>query len=98
MGASGSHIDDPTLKNCLFGAVILPKNTDIDKFGYSGYGIGFDRKSCFKFPGGRMGQNLLIFGADVRSSAHINNKKKDILVLGKGPTQRLEHTPTAKKM
>ena len=32
------------------------------------------------------------------SSAHIDNKKKDILVLRKGPTQGLEHTLTAEKM
>ena len=32
------------------------------------------------------------------SSAHIDNKKKDILVLEKGPTQGLEHTLTAEKM
>ena len=32
------------------------------------------------------------------SSVHIDNKKKDILVLGKGPTQRLEYTLTAEKM
>ena len=32
------------------------------------------------------------------SSAHIDNKKKDILVLGKGPTQGLENTLTAEKM
>ena len=31
-------------------------------------------------------------------SAHIDNKKKDILVLGKGPIQVLEHTLTAEKM
>ena len=31
-------------------------------------------------------------------SAHIDNKKKGILVLGIGPTQRLEHTLTAEKM
>ena len=31
-------------------------------------------------------------------SAHIDNKKKGILVLGKGPTQELEHTLTAEKM
>ena len=31
------------------------------------------------------------------SSAHIDNKKKDILVLGKGPTQGLEHTLAAEK-
>ena len=32
------------------------------------------------------------------SSAHIDNKKKDILVLGKGSTQGLEHILTAEKM
>ena len=32
------------------------------------------------------------------SSAHINNKKKNILVLGKGPIQGLEHALTAEKM
>ena len=32
------------------------------------------------------------------SSAHISNNKKDILILGKGPTQGLEHTLTAEKM
>ena len=31
-------------------------------------------------------------------TAHIENKKKDILVLGIGPTQALEHTLTAEKM
>ena len=31
-------------------------------------------------------------------STHIHNKKKDILVLGKGPTQGLENTLTAEKM
>ena len=42
LGASSSHVNDPILKNCLFGAVTLTKNVDIDKYGYSGYGIGFD--------------------------------------------------------
>ena len=65
---------------------------------YSGYEIGFDRRSSFSFPGGGFGQNVLIFGADMSSSAHIDNKKKDILVLGIGPTQGLEHTLTAEKM
>ena len=32
------------------------------------------------------------------SSAHIDNKKKDILILGSGPTQGLEHTLTVEKM
>ena len=34
----------------------------------------------------------------MRSSAHIDNKKKDVLVLGKGPMQSLEHTLTTEKM
>ena len=98
LGASSSDNNDPTLKNCLFGAVTLTKNADIDKYGYSGYGIGFDRKSSFSFPGGGFGQNVSNFGVDMSSSAHIDNKKKDILVLVKGPTQGLEHTLTAEKM
>ena len=60
--------------------------------------MGFDRRSSFSFPGGRSAQNVLIFGVDISSSAHIDNKKKDILVLGKGPTQGLEHTLIAEKM
>ena len=31
------------------------------------------------------------------SPVHIDNRKKDILVLGEGPTQGLEHTLAAKK-
>ena len=33
LGASGSNNSDPTLKNCLFGAVTLTKHADIDKYG-----------------------------------------------------------------
>ena len=44
LGASSSNDSDPTLKNCLFGAVTLTKNADIEKYGYSGYGIVFDRR------------------------------------------------------
>ena len=95
---SSSNINDPTLKNCLFVAVTLTKNADIDKYRYSGYGIGFDRRSSFSFPGGGFGQNIIIFGADMNSSIHIDNKEKDILILGKGLTQRLdEHSLTAEK-
>ena len=98
LGASSSNDEDPTIKKCLFGAVNLTKNADIEKYRYSGFGIGFDRRSSFLFPGGGFGQNVLIFGADMNSSPHIDNKKKDILVLGRGPTQGLEKTLTAEKM
>ena len=36
LGASSYHVNDPTLKNCLFGAVTLTKNADIGKCRYSG--------------------------------------------------------------
>ena len=63
----------------------MTKNADIDKYSHSGYGIGFDRRSSFSFPGGGFGQNVLIFGADMSSSTHIDNKKK-------------RHTLTAEKI
>ena len=88
----------PTLGNCLFGSVKLTKNPDIDKYGYSGYGIGFDRKGFFSHPSGGIGRNALIFGVDMSSSRKIDNIKKDILILGKGPTKGLEHTLSAEKM
>ena len=79
---------DPTLVNCLFGAVSITKNTDIDKSKYSGYGIGFDRSGVCLLPDGSFGRNLVIFGVDLISSVHVDDKGKDILILGKGPTQR----------
>ena len=57
-----------------------------------------DLRGSFSFPDGGFGQNVLIFGVDMSSSAHIDNKKKNILVLGIGPTQELKHTLTAEKM
>ena len=38
---------DPTLQNCFFGAVELTRNSDIDKYEYAGYGIGFDSKGTY---------------------------------------------------
>ena len=77
----------PTLTNALFGAVKLTKNADIDKYKYFGYGIGFDGKEFYSHPSGGTGRNVINFGADMSSSVHVDNKGKDILILGKGPTQ-----------
>ena len=90
--------DYPTLENCLFGAVALTKNADFDKYKYSGYGIGFDKHGSFSFPGTRLGRNVIVFGVDMSSSTKIDNRKKYILILGKGPTQELEHTLSAEKL
>ena len=77
LGTSSSHNDDPTLKNCFFGAVALIKNVDIDKYGCSGCVISFAGKSRFSFQDSGFGQNI-IFGVDMSSSIHVDNKKKDI--------------------
>ena len=49
---------DSALENCLFGAIKLTKNADIDKYKYSGYGIRFNERGTFLFPGGGFGQNV----------------------------------------
>ena len=87
----------PTLENCSSGSVKLTKNADFDKYGYSEYGIGFDRKGSYSV-GNEIGRNVIIFGVDMSSSTKIDNRKKDILILGKGPTQGLEHTLSAEKL
>ena len=90
--------NDPTLKNSLFGADKLTKNAYIEKNGSSSYRIGFDTRGSFSFPGGRFGSNIIVFGVDMSSSVHLDNKKKDILILEKCLTQALEHALTSEKM
>ena len=95
--SKGINISDyPTLENCLFGTVTLTKNADIDRYKYFGYGVGFDRHGSFSFPGTGLGRNAITLGVDMSSSTKINNGKKDILILGKDPTQRFEHTRAEK--
>ena len=79
--------DYPTLDYCLFRAVSLTKNADIDKYKYSGYAIGFDRHGSFWFSGTELGRNLIVFGVDMSSSTKIDNRKEDILILDKGSTK-----------
>ena len=79
-----SSINYLTLENCLFGSVTLTKNADIDKYGYSGYDIGFDKNTSFSV-GNEIGKNLITFGVDMSSSTKTDNRKKDILILGVGP-------------
>ena len=44
------------MTNALFGAVKLTKNTDIDKYKYSGYGIEFDGHGFYSHPSGGTGK------------------------------------------
>ena len=70
---------DFTLKGCLFGSVKVIKNDDTDKYSYSGYGVEFDSRSLFL---GLIWAHLCI----------LIIKEKNILILGKGPTQGLNGT------
>ena len=87
------------LENGLFGAVKLTKNADIDEYKCSGYGTGYDSRGSFSHPSGGFDKNVIIFGAYMSNSVHVDNKKKDILIFGKGPTQGLDNTTlTAENM
>ena len=90
-------ISDPTLENCLFGAVTLTKNVNIDRYGYSGYGLGFDRKGSFSFSGGGYSQNVLIFGVDMSFSAHFINIKKRYITLRAGQNLRVRTYANCRK-
>ena len=65
----------------------------------SGYVIEFDKHGSFSlFDSSGFGKSATIFGADMSLSVHIDNKKKDILILGKGSKHGLgETTLTAEK-
>ena len=67
-----------TFENYLFPALKLTENTDIDKYKYSGYGIWFDSRRTFLFPSDKFAKNVIIFGIDLSSSVHADNKKKKI--------------------
>ena len=81
----------------------MTKNDDIDKYKYSGYGVEFCRKVGNGFSRNYNGfsrngfsRNCIIFGVNMNSSVHVGNKKKDILILGEGPTQGLDGTTLTK--
>ena len=74
----------------FIGAIKFTKNADTDKYGYSGYEIGFDRK----FTGYWIRQKCNDFWSRCEFIKK-DDRKKDILILGKGPTQGLKHTLSA---
>ena len=87
------------MPNALLGALRLTKNTDIEKCKYSEYGIRFDGGGFYSHLSGGTGKNAIIFRVDISLATMIDNKGKDILILGEGPTQGLgEHSLSAEKM
>ena len=63
----------------------ISKLTDADKYKYSGYSLGFHLRSENSLPYRSMGRNIINFGADMSSSVYVDNKNKDIFILGEVP-------------
>ena len=45
------------------------------------YWYSINLRSEFSLPDGSVGKNVIIVGVDISSSVHIDNQKKDILIL-----------------
>ena len=60
----------------MLGAVEVTKNKYVNKYKCSGCDIGFDGKGDFSHLTSSFGNNAIIFGVDMSSSVHIDNKKK----------------------
>ena len=74
---------DYTVQNALFGGVKITKSaTDTLKHKYEAYGICFDEGGTFSKGGITNGRNVIIFGVDMSSSIHANNRANNIYVLG----------------
>ena len=87
-----SDNSNPTPGNSSFGSVKLVKRADIEKCKYFRYGIGLNTKGTFLFPTGGFSKNLIVFGVDMSSSVHVDNKKKDLLILDEVLIQVLDDT------
>ena len=82
---------DFTLGNSLFGDVKLTQNAHPDLISINI--LAFDTcGSILLLDGDEFGKNVIIFSGDTSSSIHIDNMKKDILILGEGPVDDLKNT------
>ena len=80
------------LNDCLLGNIKITKNADFNKYSSSGYGIGDDSRSDFSIQNLDWSENVIIVRVIMSPSAHTNNKENDILMFGKGLTQRSDDT------
>ena len=80
------------LKNSLFGAFKLVKDANIDKYKYSWCRIGIDGRGTFSV-GNEFGRNVMWVWVFLYMWVFLYiliKRKKDILILGEGPTQGLD--------
>ena len=92
-----SRNNEFTIPNALFSA--KTKNPNTSKYKYKGYGICFDESEEFtqvrkegNFNHTTSARNVIIFGADMSFSKHVNNKANNIYVIGKDYIQKINGT------
>ena len=66
-------------KYCLFGLTNIVKNSDKEKYVYSGYGITFDSAGSWSFDND-FARNVISFGGDNSSLSHSHNRKNNFLM------------------
>ena len=67
----------------MFRVTNIVKNSDKEKYVYSGYRIAFDEKCEWSF-GNDFARIVIVFGVDNSSLSHAVNLKNTFLVLGEG--------------
>ena len=67
-------------KNCLFGKSSIVKNSNKEKYVYSGYGIKFDSASSWSFDSDTV-RSIINFGFDNSSSSHSDNRKNNFFLV-----------------
>ena len=72
-------------KNFSFGATNILKNSDKEKYVYSGYEITFDSEGSWSFDND-LTRNVIIFGIDNSLPSHFDNLEHNFLILGEVPT------------
>ena len=94
-----SRSNEFTNQNALFGAIEITKNANASKYKYKGYGICFDESEEFthvqkegNFNHTMSARNVIIFGADMSFSKHVNNKANNIYVMDKDYIQKINDT------
>ena len=94
-----SRNNEFTIQNALFGAIEITKNANTSKYKYKGYGICFDESEEFthvrkegNFNHTTSARSVIIFGAGMSFSKHVNNKANNIYVMGIDYIQKINDT------
>ena len=76
-------------KNFLFRPTNIVKNSDKEKYVYSGYGMKLDNAGSQSFDN-NFAKNIILLGVHKSSSSHSENWKNNFLVLGEVPTYGID--------